>query len=138
MSVSYHTKLGFTLVEIMLVLALLGLIGTMMPLVLDKLYSKSKHQTLVQAALAAVQKCSINAQQYQRSLALGSSLCPLSNSLKNALEADSMPVFNADGTASKTFYLRLVNTELEDARAVEITVDKLTARATVQTYVPVQ
>lgn len=138
MSRLHHTKLGFTLIEIMLVLALLGLIGTMMPFVLDKLYSKSKHRTLVQAALTAVQKCSTNAQQYQRSLSLGSSLCPLSNSLKNALDTDSMPVFHADGTANQTSHLRLINADLESGRVVEIKVDKLTARATVQTYEPAQ
>lgn len=92
---------GFTLLEILIVLVLLGLIISMLPSGLLALNTKADYQMSVQKVVIAARQCSITAQQQQRSISLGSEACPLpSGTDKLTITAESLPLFHADGTAS--------------------------------------
>jgi len=120
---------AFTLIEILVVLALLGLIATMLPKGLDSLFSRSTHQALVQATAGAARDCSIVAQQQQRSYRLGSQFCPLPSKLGEVYESEAMPIFHADGTASHTAHIAI---QSERGRVSVIAIDKLTSNISVK------
>lgn len=119
---------GFTLIEILLVLVLLSLIATMLPSGLKSLYAKSGYQLLVQKVVVAARQCTLTAQQQQRSIALGSKACPLpAEVIGGALNAESLPLFHADGTASRTTQIIIEADQSSDGRATVIVIDHLTA-----------
>ncbi|MBL4670759.1 MAG: prepilin-type N-terminal cleavage/methylation domain-containing protein, partial [Arenicella sp.] len=97
---------GFTLLEILMVLALLSLIASMLPSGLMGLHARADHQMLVQKVVVAARQCSITAQQQQRSIGLGSEACPLPTDTERlTVNAESLPLFHADGTASHTAHI---------------------------------
>lgn len=125
---------GFTLIEILVVLALLSLIATMLPRGLDVLYQRSKHQALVQQTMGAVRACVLIAQQQQRSVHLGSQICPLPNDVADGdLVAELMLWFHANGTASRAAYIVVGSESDLTAKTTVIAIDKLTSRVVVQT-----
>ena len=124
---------GFTLIEILVVLALLGLIATMLPQGLNNLYARSSHQALVQETIVAARDCTIIAQQQQRSVRLGSQACPLPSEVGGVGESELMPVFHADGTASHTAHIVVREQKRQANNATVIVIDKLTANVRVQT-----
>ncbi len=113
---------GFTLIEILVVLALLVLIITMFPQGLSALYERSHYQALVQNTVVSVRQCGLTAQQQQRSVRLGSSACPLPEEIQ--VENESMPYFNADGTTSHSAHIEINRAQGDTA---VVTIDKLTA-----------
>jgi prepilin-type N-terminal cleavage/methylation domain-containing protein len=129
--------MGFTLMEILLVMSLLGLMAAMLPFVLNGLLSRTQHQVRVQSVLSAVQNCELKVQQQQRSLQLGSSSCPFLSELSGELyaynEFSAMPFFNVDGTASHSFSIRIPSSDdIQDITNIVI-IDKLTGRASIST-----
>ena len=124
---------GFTLIEILVVLALLSLIATMLPRGLDVLYQRSKHQALVQQTMGAVRECVLIAQQQQRSVHLGSQICPLPSDVADGdLVPELMPWFHANGTASRAAYIVVGSESDPTAKTTVIAIDKLTSRVVVQ------
>jgi len=132
---------GFTLLEILIVLALLGLIISMLPRGLIALNTKADYQILVQKVVIAARQCSITAQQQQRSISLGSEACPLpSDTSKLTTKAELLPLFHADGTASHS--ARIVIETAEDSLVGSATgfnhpvtvvmIDKLTANVSLK------
>lgn len=123
---------GFTLIEILVVLALIGLITTMLPKGLNRLYEGSRHQASVQQTLGAARACLLVAEQQQRSVRLGSRDCWLPTQFDDAELTALMPVFHADGTASHTAHIAVESDVGTQFKRSVIIVDKLTARARVQ------
>jgi prepilin-type N-terminal cleavage/methylation domain-containing protein len=124
---------GFTLLEILVVLALLSLIVSMVPGGLMSLNDRANNQMLVQKVVVAARQCSITAQQQQRSIGLGSESCPLPTSSGGlAVNAETLPLFHADGTASRTAQIVIEKTGVSDRRATVVMIDKLTANVSLQ------
>ncbi|MFT5136237.1 MAG: prepilin-type N-terminal cleavage/methylation domain-containing protein [Arenicella sp.] len=131
------SAVGFTLIEILLVMSLLGIMAAMLPFALNGLLSRTQHQVRVQSILSAVQNCELKVQQQQRSLQLGSSSCPFLSELSSDLlaynEFSSLPFFNADGTASHSFSIRLPSRDDNQDITNIVNIDKLTGRASIST-----
>ncbi|MFT6406814.1 MAG: prepilin-type N-terminal cleavage/methylation domain-containing protein [Arenicella sp.] len=124
---------GFTLIEILLVLALLSLIATLLPSGLKALYQKSDYQLLVTKVVAAARQCTLTAQQQQRSVSLGSDQCPLPADInRQVINAESLPLFHADGTASRSAQIVLQSGESTQRRTTVVMIDKLTANVSLQ------
>lgn len=116
---------GYTLIELLMVMLLLGVIASMAPLGLSKLYARSSHQLLVQQTVDAVHHCAIAAQQAQRSVRLGSPACPVPAQAKHG----QMPWFHADGTASHRAYLVVAGGTKNDTM---IEIDRLTVAVSIR------
>lgn len=128
-----HSR-GFTLLEILMVLALLSLIASMLPGGLMGLSAKADYQLLVQEIVVAARQCSITAQHQQRSIGLGSEACPLpKNTERLTVNAESLPLFHADGTASHTAKIVIKSViKTADRPATVVLIDKLTANVSLQ------
>ncbi|MFT5610076.1 MAG: prepilin-type N-terminal cleavage/methylation domain-containing protein [Polaribacter sp.] len=125
------SAVGFTLIEMLLVMSLLGLMAAMLPFALSGSLSRTQQQVRLQSILSAVQKCELKVQQQQRSLQLGSSSCPFLSELSG--DNESLPFFNADGTASHSFSIRIPSgDDIQDTTNIVI-IDKLTGRASIST-----
>ena len=119
---------GFTLLEILVVMALLSLIVSMLPSGLTALNSRANQQMLVQKVVVAARQCSITAQQQQRSIGLGSEACPLpADTERLTVNAESLPLFHADGTASRTTRIVIEMADGSDHPATVVMIDSLTA-----------
>jgi prepilin-type N-terminal cleavage/methylation domain-containing protein len=124
---------GFTLLEILVVLALLSLIVSMVPSGLMGLNERANHQLLAKKVVVAARQCSITAQQQQRSIGLGSESCPLpTGTAELTVNAESLPLFHADGTASHTAQIIIGAAATADRRATVVTIDTLTANVSLQ------
>lgn len=124
---------GFTLLEILVVLALLSLIVSMVPSGLMGLNERANHQLLAQKVVVAARQCSITAQQQQRSIGLGSEQCSLpADTAELTVNAESLPLFHADGTASHTAQIIIGAAATADRRATIVTIDTLTANVSLQ------
>lgn len=120
---------GFTLIEILVVLALISLMALMIPRGLLPLHSKSRHQALVQETLVAAQECAVLARQRQTSLRLGSSHCVLPWTIELGQNRSQFPEFHADGSASHSANIVVKSESGGELRASTIVIDKLTANA---------
>ena len=125
-----HRLSGFTLIEILVVLALLGLIATMLPRGLNGLYERSEHQTLVQKTVNAARDCTVIAQRQQKTVLLGALECPLPPELTSVVEDVNMPLFFADGTTSHTAYI--VIDDESRIKQTTIVINRLTANVSVE------
>lgn len=96
----FERSLGFTLFEIMVVLAVLALILSMTPTLLDNLTAKNQYQAMLDEVMTSARECSNSAKQQQRSLLLASPACPIRQAVLNNIVGDALPVFHADGTTS--------------------------------------
>lgn len=123
---------GFTLIEILVVLSLLGLMISLLPSGLSSLYAKTRHQAVVHEILSAARNCSLFAQQQQRSMVLGSPGCALSRERIDAVNSDVLPTFHRDGTASHGAQIVLLNQDRPESTATVILIDKLTSNVRVQ------
>ena len=124
---------GFTLIEILLVLALVGLVAALLPSGLRTLYQKSNDQLLVEQVVVAARQCAVTAQQQQRSVSLGSFECPLPADLNQlSIDFESLPRFHADGTASRTAHMILPSGDKPKRRITVVVIDRLTANVSLQ------
>jgi prepilin-type N-terminal cleavage/methylation domain-containing protein len=124
---------GFTLIEILVVLALLSLIASMLPSGLKNLYAKSDYQLLVQKVVIAARQCTLTAQQQQRSISLGSQACPIPEEVESlALNSESLPLFHADGTASHSAQIIIASAQNRYPQTTIIVIDSLTANVSLQ------
>jgi prepilin-type N-terminal cleavage/methylation domain-containing protein len=128
----FERENGFTLIEILVVLSLMGLIATMLPKGLIQLYEGSGHRGLVQKTLGAVRACLLLVQQQQKSERLGSPVCSLPAQLDGVEHTALMPIFHANGTASHTAHIVVESEVGEQLKRSVIIIDKLTASARVQ------
>lgn len=144
MNVLFERAPGFTLIEVLVVLSLLGLVVAMLPGGLSALNTRASHQSLVHKTVAAARHCALLAQEQQSPVRLGSQACPLPASFNDkelgvtelSMTAKTgglrvsghMPWFHADGTASHTAHI-VIEDGSGGATVVEIT--RLTANVSI-------
>ncbi|NND00609.1 MAG: prepilin-type N-terminal cleavage/methylation domain-containing protein [Gammaproteobacteria bacterium] len=102
---------GFSLIEMLVVLAIAGLVATLVPQGLQRLYSGASLEKAAHDLAARLRDCSLRAQQFQRSLTAGtgaSSKCRLvePQGYRIVYEAGSQAIFHADGSSNgKTIWI---------------------------------